>query len=198
MIFHNYQKVMTDSDIPQLEINNTPIERITEFNFLGITINEFMNWGSHSVKIANKICRTLGVMKCLKRYLPLSALKIMYDSLISSHIQFGITCWGFEWGRLARITKKELFVSLQTVNIMRTQNRYLKICIYWKLPIYLMSSVWNSGTSSQIIHFQTIFDRCSSIIAVYMKLKPGTTIECTFFQPERLVHVTSCDIASQN
>ena len=62
MIFHNYQKVMTDSDIPQLEINNTPIERVTEFNLLGITINEFMNWGSHSVKIANKICRTLGVM----------------------------------------------------------------------------------------------------------------------------------------
>ena len=106
MIFHNYQKVMTDSDIPQLEINNTPIERVTEFNFLGITINEFMNWGSHSVKIANKICRTLGVMNCLKRYLPLSALKIMCDLLILSHIQFGITCWGFEWGRLAKLQKK--------------------------------------------------------------------------------------------
>ena len=38
MIFHNYQKVMTDSDIPQLEIHNTPIERVTEFNFLEITI----------------------------------------------------------------------------------------------------------------------------------------------------------------
>ena len=188
MIFHNYQKVMTDSDIPQLEIHNTPIERVTEFNFLGITINEFMNWGSHSVKIANKICRTLGVMNCLKRYLPLSALKIMYDSLISSHIQFGITCWGFEWGRLAKLQKKELFVSLQTVNIMSTQNRYLKICIYWKLPIYLMSSAWNVGTSSQIIHFQTILDLCSNTITVYMKLKPGTTIECMFFEPEVLRH----------
>ena len=196
MIFHNYQKFTTDSDIPQLEINNTPIEMVTEFNFLGITINEFMNWGSHSVKIANEICRTLGVMNCLKRYLPLSALKIMYDSLILSHIQFGITCWGFEWGRLAKL-QKELFVSLQTVNIMRTQNRYLKICIYWKLPMYLMSSVWNFGTSSQIMHFQTIFDLRSNTIAVYMTLKPGTTIECMFFQPERLVHVTSCDIASQ-
>ena len=127
------------------------VTRVTEFNFLGITINEFMNWGSHSVKIANKICRTLGVMNCLKRYLPLSALKIMYDSLILSHIQFGITCWGFEWGRLAEL-QKEMFVSLQTVNIMRTQNRYLKICIYWKLSIYLMSSVWNFGhNSTQLI-----------------------------------------------
>ena len=106
MSFHNYQKVMTDSDIPQLEINNTAIERVTEFNFLGITINEFMNWGSHSVKIANKICRTLGVMDCLKRYLSLSALKIMYDSLILSNIQFWITCWGFEWGRLVKLQKR--------------------------------------------------------------------------------------------
>ena len=106
MIYHNYQKVMTDCDIPQLVINNTAIERVTEFNFLGITINKFINWGSHSVKIANKICRTLGVMNCLKRYLPSSALKIMYDSLSLSHIQFGITCWGFEWGRLAKLQKR--------------------------------------------------------------------------------------------
>ena len=31
-----------------------------EFNFLGMTINEFMNWGSRSVQIANKICRSPG------------------------------------------------------------------------------------------------------------------------------------------
>ena len=110
MIFHNYQRVMTDSDIPQLEINNTAIERVTEFNFLGITINELMNWGSHFVKIANKICRTLGVKDCLKRYLLLSVLKIMYDSLILPHIQFGITCWGFEWGRLAKLEKRAVCI----------------------------------------------------------------------------------------
>ena len=54
MIFHTYQKVMTDSDIPQLEINNTVIERVTEFNILWIMINEFMNWGSHSGKLLIK------------------------------------------------------------------------------------------------------------------------------------------------
>ena len=35
MIFHNYQKVMTDSDIPQLEINNTSMERGQNSIFLG-------------------------------------------------------------------------------------------------------------------------------------------------------------------
>ena len=88
-------------------------------------------WDHTPWKIANKMPRTLGVMNSLKRYLLLSALKIVYDSLVLSHIQFGITSWGFEWGRLAKL-QKELFVSLQTVNIMRTQSRYLKICIYKK------------------------------------------------------------------
>ena len=66
MIFHNHQKVIPTHDIPCLVINNTVVERVTEFNFLGLTINEFMNWSSHSSKIANKISRTLGIMNRLK------------------------------------------------------------------------------------------------------------------------------------
>ena len=62
-------------------------------NLLGLAINEFMNWSTHSAKIANKISHTLGIMNRLKRYLPFSAMKLMYDSLILSHLQFGITCW---------------------------------------------------------------------------------------------------------
>ena len=67
MIFHNYQKVIAENDIPHLTLNGSVIERVTQFNFLGLTINENMNWKSHSSKIANKISRTLGVMNRLKK-----------------------------------------------------------------------------------------------------------------------------------
>ena len=108
MLFHNYQKIINEDDIPHLTINDTVIERVTEFNFLGLTINEFMNWNSHSSKISNKISRTLGVMNRLKRYLPFSALKLMYSSLILSHLQFAITSWGFEWERLSKLQKRAI------------------------------------------------------------------------------------------
>ena len=108
MPFHNYQKIINEDDIPHLTINDTVIERVTEFNFLGLTINEFMNWNSHSSKISNKISRTLGVMNRLKRYLPFSALKLMYSSLILSHLQFAITSWGFEWERLSKLQKRAI------------------------------------------------------------------------------------------
>ena len=69
-LFFHYQRVITYEDIPDLMINDKKIERVSCFNFLGLTINEFMNWSSHSAKIANKISRTFGIMIRLKRYLP--------------------------------------------------------------------------------------------------------------------------------
>ena len=67
MIFHYRQRVITENDIPCLTINNILIERVTEFNILGLTVNEYMDWNWHTQKIANKISRTLGVMNKLKR-----------------------------------------------------------------------------------------------------------------------------------
>ena len=95
-------------------IDGKPIEKVLEFNFLGLTINKFMNWRSHSTKIANKISRTLGVMNRLKRYLPYSAMKLMYDSLILSQLQFGITCWGFEWSRIVKLQKRAIRIMTQS------------------------------------------------------------------------------------
>ena len=48
MILHYCQRILTENDIPHLMINNTLIEHVTEFNFLGLTVNEFMNWNSHT------------------------------------------------------------------------------------------------------------------------------------------------------
>ena len=50
----------------------------------------------------------LGVMNRLKRYLPMAAIKLMYDSLILSHLQFGITCWGFDWNRIFKLQKRAM------------------------------------------------------------------------------------------
>ena len=67
-----------------------------------------MNWNLHTQKIANKISRTLGVMNRLERYLPISAMKLIYDSLILSHLQCGITNWGFVWDRISKRQNRAL------------------------------------------------------------------------------------------
>ena len=146
MLFHNYQKCINEDDIPHLTINDTVIERVTEFNFLGLTINEFMNWNSHSSQISNKISRTLGVMNRLKRYLPFSALKLMYSSLILSHLQFSITSWGLN-GKDYQNYKNGQSGLWPILNTMHIWIRYLKAWSCSKLRISLTYSAWNSGTN---------------------------------------------------
>ena len=57
IIFHYPQRKLRLNEIPCLYINGGLIERVTEFNFLGLTIDENLSWKCHVNKIANKISR---------------------------------------------------------------------------------------------------------------------------------------------
>ena len=93
--FHYEQKIMNVDNYPKLKINDSEIERVLEFNFLGLTINENLDWSSHCNKIAYKTSRTLGIMNRLKHELPSAILKLMYDALIMSHFQYFIFLLSF-------------------------------------------------------------------------------------------------------
>ena len=91
MIFHEYQrKVKT----PKLKICESEITCVDSFDFLGITIDKHLTWKSHVDKVSNKISKTIGILNRLKFYLPLNAKLAIYNSLILSHINYGILLWG--------------------------------------------------------------------------------------------------------
>ena len=108
MIFHYKQKKILPHMVPHIQINNTDIDLVKEFNFLGLTVNEHLDWSSHCQLIANKISRTTGIINKLKHYLPEDVLKIMYNSLILSQLQYCIKAWGFEHHRLLKLQKKAI------------------------------------------------------------------------------------------
>ena len=85
MIFHHRQRKI-DEFIPDIRINDSLIERVTDFNFLGLQIDQHLNWNAHIRKCSNKISRTLGVMNRLKRYLPTEILRVLYNSLVLPHL----------------------------------------------------------------------------------------------------------------
>ena len=99
---------MGENKIPTLKINGTHIERKRETNFLGLFINEHMNWNTHIFNISKTITKTLGVMNRLKHYLPQRILQILYNSLILSHLNSNITAWGFASHKLCRLQKRAL------------------------------------------------------------------------------------------
>ena len=82
------------------------MEKVFDFCFLGLTINENLNWKSHLNKVSNKISRTLGVMNRLKHFLTTDTLRTIYNSLILPHLNYCILVWGFECKRIQKIQKK--------------------------------------------------------------------------------------------
>ena len=108
MVFHHKQKQCNPDSIPILEINRTQIKLVKEFNFLGININEYLDWNSHTIKIANKMSRAIGIMHKLRKIIPMQILKLMYSSMILPHLYFAITAWGFTCRRVYGLQKKAI------------------------------------------------------------------------------------------
>ena len=65
MIFFKHPKV-----IPRLNLKTAgnTIEHVTEFNFLGININQNITWKSHVTKTAIKISRVIGVLHTMCKF----------------------------------------------------------------------------------------------------------------------------------
>ena len=67
MIFHNKNKKIIHL-VPNITINNIMIERVEDFNFLGITINEMLNWNTHISKLSTKVSKSIGILYKLKSF----------------------------------------------------------------------------------------------------------------------------------
>ena len=104
MIFHTKGTKLNYT--PTICINGTNIEKVKNFNFLGLTINENMSWKPHVDKIANKISKYSGILGRLKHFLPVHILKTIYCSIIQSNLNYSLLAWGYDCNRLVKLQKR--------------------------------------------------------------------------------------------
>ena len=106
MIFHYRQRNISHIK-PHLLINGKHIiKQVSEFNFLGIIIDESLTWNDHVQKISSKIAVTVGTMNRLKRVVPKSILKTIYSALIQPFLNYGILLWGHNTSRVFKLQKR--------------------------------------------------------------------------------------------
>ena len=94
-----------------LQMDNKIIDKVLDFNCLGIHFNEQLNWKSHIDKLSVKCCRILGILNRLKRILPLNIKIILYNLLMLPHLNYGITLWGFKCERILKLQQQKLLES---------------------------------------------------------------------------------------
>ena len=108
MIFRYPQHSRNTLPKLELSINDTSIEQVNNFDFLGLTISETLSWKPHVDKISMKITKVLAMMRKIKRLVNQSILLKIYNALILSRINYAILCWGYEHKRIFILQKKAL------------------------------------------------------------------------------------------
>ena len=90
-----------------LNIDGINIEKVEEFNFLGLTMDTNLKWKKHTDKISNKCSKITGVLNRLKLLFPQEIKCLLYTSLIVPHINYCMTAWAFHRNRITIIQKKQ-------------------------------------------------------------------------------------------
>ena len=91
---------------PILKIENSNIERVESFNFLGLIIDSQLTWKPHIDSTANKCSRFIGILHKLKYTIPIHIRLLLYNSMILPHLNYCLTVWGFNCQRIWKLQKR--------------------------------------------------------------------------------------------
>ena len=92
VLFRRQQKLanLTQS----LIISVQHIAQVKSTKFLGIIIDDSLQWGEHMKYVKGKMSRGIGILYKARRYFNLDTLKTLYYAFLFSHLYYCIEVWG--------------------------------------------------------------------------------------------------------
>ena len=83
-----------EDDSYSILLGQNIIKRVTETKFLGVIIDENLNWQPHLNYLNSKLKCEVGKLNRMKYVIPSELYKNLYHTLFESHLAYGITAWG--------------------------------------------------------------------------------------------------------
>ena len=77
----------------QIAIGDNKIDRVDSAKYLGVEVDENLNWITHAEKTASKIASKIGILRRLKHIIPNSTLVTVYNSFILPHFDYCDIVW---------------------------------------------------------------------------------------------------------
>ena len=93
MLVASRQKLSTFPEIPSFSINDHPVKQVSSTKFLGVHIDQNMNWECHIQNICKRIASALGAIKRIRHLIPFNILINVYDSLVQPHFNYCSVVW---------------------------------------------------------------------------------------------------------
>ena len=77
-----------------LEIDGFPIKRCTETKFLGVIIDDKLNWDAHIKYLRRKLSYAVATLNRIRDGIPCHLHRDLYYTLFESHLSYCISAWG--------------------------------------------------------------------------------------------------------
>ena len=183
--------------LPTLYLNDIKIKREKFIKFLGVYIDEHINWKRHIDFIDKKVSKTLGILYRVRKLLNVDCLKLLYFSFMHSHLSYANIAWASTNQRKTRkLYIKQKKASRIILNLPNTTHaepllNSLKIQNVYKINLIqilqMMQKVWNKESPLAI---QSLFKK---VVHQY----PTRASKENFFAPRFKNKVSSYTISKR-
>ena len=140
------------SDLPQVVIRDVPLTRVYDTRFLGINIDDKLNFNSHVNKLCKRLSAAIGAIKCVRYFMPNAVIKMLYFALFYPCLLYGVCVWGLSGsGNINKICKLQdrafsLFLNSNNSNSLASNKLFkfkslISYCVSVKVHCYLNSAV---------------------------------------------------------
>ena len=82
------------NDDLDLKIRNNDLEIIQKTKYLGVQIDNSLNWKEHIRTVSTKVSRAIGFLKHAKTFLGQETLKTLYTGIVEPHFRYCCSVWG--------------------------------------------------------------------------------------------------------
>ena len=89
---HNILKSRND-DL-DLKIRDNELEIIQKTRYLGVQIDNSLNWKEHIKTVSTKVSRAISFLKHAKTFLRQETLKTLYTGIVESYFRYCCSVWG--------------------------------------------------------------------------------------------------------
>ena len=96
--------------------DGTLIEKVKEYKYLGLIIDEELNWKPHIKSLKSKLSQSLGILYKLRHLTNKRVLYTIFQSLFMSRLNYGILCWARAKNSVLQPLKILLNKALRCIN----------------------------------------------------------------------------------
>ena len=131
-------------NIPTLVVNSLPLDSVSSYKVLGLTLSDTLKWNDNTTEIVSKASKRLYILRVLKRAeVPPKDLITIYNALVRSVLKYSCVVWAtclprFLIYQLEAIQVRALRIlyptlnyqqALTLTNIPSLEERRAKLCL---------------------------------------------------------------------